>query len=79
MPLRSHAHTSPPTPRQLKRRRYEDWRVDYEVGRWDPHLGRLVKRPISLIAALAGVPERTVRHGIQTAKLVLEIAAVAET
>lgn len=60
------------TPKQLRNRRNEDWRRDYDEGRTDPVTGRLVKRSVRLIAQLAGVPERTVRYGIAEARKVRE-------
>ncbi|MHC5541062.1 hypothetical protein ACYOEI_22805, partial [Singulisphaera rosea] len=56
------------TPEQLRARRNEDWRVDHEVGRIDPETGRFVTRTIAMIAVLEGIPERTVRHGINQAR-----------
>ncbi|AGA29778.1 hypothetical protein [Singulisphaera acidiphila] len=65
--------------KQVRARRNEDWRVDHEVGRFDPVSSRTVKRSVRLIAELAGVPERTVRHGIAEARRVREaIAAYAD-
>lgn len=68
------------TPKQVRNRRNEDWRRDHEEGRFDPVIGRSVKRSVPLIAELAGVPERTVRHGIAEARKLREaIAAYAPT
>lgn len=58
------------TTRQVRNRRNEDWRRDHEDGRPDPVTGRVLKRPVRLIAQLAGVPERTVRHGIAQARAI---------
>jgi hypothetical protein len=48
--------------------RHEDWRRDRDEGRPDPLTGRLVPRPVWMIAMVAGVPERTVRAGIAEAR-----------
>ena len=57
-----------PTPAQVLRRRNEDWRLDYERGRYNPETRTVERRSVALIALLAGVPERTVRHGIAEAR-----------
>lgn len=75
VPCRSSPPLSGPlTRQQCRRQRNEDWRVAHQVGVWDDQAKRLVPRPIALIAKLAGIPESTVRHGIQEAVLVLELA-----
>jgi hypothetical protein len=61
---------------ELLAHRNEDWRISHDVGQIDPATGRLVRRPVAMIAVLEGVAERTVRHGIASARK--RIAAVRE-
>lgn len=66
------------TAKQLLNRRNEDWRYDHDEGRADPVTGRRVTRPVSLIAKLAGVSERTVRHGIAQARALRDAISHAD-
>lgn len=57
---------------QVRARRNEDWRIDLEVGRYDPIRNRLIRRSVSLIALLSGVSVRTVQVGIAEARRLRE-------
>lgn len=70
--LASRSRRSELSRKQILARRNEDWRVDHDIGRDDQDSGGLVKRSVGLIAALSGVPERTVRHGIAEARKLKE-------
>lgn len=64
------------TPAQIKARRNEDWRIDFEVGHWCYDRKRPVRRSIGLIATIAGVSCRTVKRGIADARRLRERLAV---
>lgn len=68
----------PLTSAELRRRRNEDWRIDYDEGRYDPAYRRPVCRSLALIARLYRVDEATVLRGIQSARRLRTELADAE-
>lgn len=65
------------TPEQIKMRRWEDWRVDHEIGRLGVDGKRLIPRSLEVIAAMYGVSKQAVHQGIRRAKQIRE-AGIAD-
>jgi hypothetical protein len=68
----------PLTGAEIRRRRNEDWRIDYDEGRYDPALRRPVRRSLALIARLYKVDKATVLRGIESARRLKAELADAE-
>jgi hypothetical protein len=56
---------------QITHRRYNDWRVQHDIG-WPDGEGELRRRSVSALAALYRVSRQTAHYGIKSARQIQE-------